>query len=186
MAAFFLLWESTPLFYILLEVINSAFELVHCFSTIASKTITCNSGRIVMRAVFGSVRSALNIFSAYRVIPAIPIQVRVARSGVDWVALQPAGGAGVIRAGAHMVQPYLRDPLIPIRPVPSKRLARGITRIERAPVSYSRTTSSSSKPCIPACHHCSITSSRTTRGACSSFTTRNTFKSPIFGASRIS
>ena len=32
--------------------------------------------------------------------------------------------AGVIRAGAHMVQPRLRHPLIPIRPVPSERLAR--------------------------------------------------------------
>jgi hypothetical protein len=40
----------------------------------------------------------------------------------DGVALQPAGGAGVVLAGAHMVQPHERDIFVPIRPVPQKRL----------------------------------------------------------------
>ena len=37
------------------------------------------------------------------VIPAIPIQVQVATGGVYRVALQPAGGAGVVFAGADVV-----------------------------------------------------------------------------------
>jgi len=78
----------------------------------------CSSTRTARLFLFAL--SFVCINSVYQIIPTIPIEVRVARSGVYRVALQPAGGAGVIRAGAHMVQPRLRHPLIPIRPVPSE------------------------------------------------------------------
>jgi len=59
-----------------------------------------------------------------RVIPTVPIEVRVATGGVYRVALEPAGGAGVIRTSADMVETRVRKavPLIAIRPVPSERL----------------------------------------------------------------
>ena len=58
------------------------------------------------------------------VIACIPVQVRVARGGVYRVALEPAGGAGVIRTSADMVEPRVCKavPLVAIRCVPSKRL----------------------------------------------------------------
>jgi hypothetical protein len=43
------------------------------------------------------------INSVYQIIPAIPIQVRIAAGGVYRVALQPAGGAGVVLARALML-----------------------------------------------------------------------------------
>ena len=42
------------------------------------------------------------------VIACIPVQVRVARGGVYRVALEPAGGAGVIRTSADMVETRVR------------------------------------------------------------------------------
>ena len=59
-----------------------------------------------------------------RVVPTIPIEVRVARSGVYRVALQPSCGARVVGACAHIIEADFRNPLVPIRPVPSERLAQ--------------------------------------------------------------
>jgi lysine/ornithine N-monooxygenase len=54
--------------------------------------------------------------------PTVAIQVRVARSGVYRVALEPSCGARVVLAGADMVQHGEGDILVPLRAVPQKRL----------------------------------------------------------------
>jgi len=59
-----------------------------------------------------------------RVVPTIPIEVRVAGGSVYRVALEPPCRARVVLPCAHMVQPCLGNPLVPVRPVPNKRLAQ--------------------------------------------------------------
>ena len=73
-----------------------------------------------MGTLFLATIRAGGVFSANRIILAIPIEVRVATGGVYRVALQPSGGAGVVLAGAHMIEADFRNPLIPIRPVPNE------------------------------------------------------------------
>jgi hypothetical protein len=47
---------------------------------------------------------------------------------IDGVSLQPAGGAGVVLAGADVIQPSEGDILVPIRAVPSERLVNPFGR----------------------------------------------------------
>ncbi len=70
------------------------------------------------------------------IIARIHIHIRVAGGSVYRVALQPAGGAGVVLASAHMVQPCLRHPLVPIRPVPSEQIARQVQTLARIACPY--------------------------------------------------
>ena len=65
------------------------------------------------------------------VIPAIPIQVQVATGGVYRVALQPAGGAGVVFAGADMVQTGGGRLLISIGGVPAEGVEGGADLLDR-------------------------------------------------------
>jgi hypothetical protein len=56
------------------------------------------------RELVGDLKPA-GVFGVDRVIPAVAIQVRVARSGVYRVALQPASGTGVVLPCTYVVQP---------------------------------------------------------------------------------
>jgi len=86
-----------------------------------------------MGTLFLATIRAGGVFSANRIILAIPIEVRVATGSVYRVALQPPGGAGVVLPCTDMVQARFGNPLVPICPVPSERLMRAARAKDRIP-----------------------------------------------------
>ena len=61
-------------------------------------------------------------------IATVQVHIRIPACYIDGVALQPAGGSGIVLARADMVEPCEGDILIPICPVPQKRLVYPLGR----------------------------------------------------------